>query len=183
MKKVAAIFAVAMLLPGAAMAGGTSSVSGAWSASGSQSSTNVNIAGTTIPNNTPNVAAPSFGSANTCALGAGIGVGGPGWGFSAGGGSVDKKCELRADTAMLYTLAGKYVAIQHLCLNSDDLRRTLSAEGMCAQPATGSAPAAKTETAYDKCIVESDGRLHVRPRPGADPQAALAQCQAAQVRK
>lgn len=153
---------------------------GSTSGSESLSASSVNI-NSKSRNNTPDAIAPSFSTANGCALGGGVGAAGPGFAVSVGGSKTDKACELRADTQMLMVLAGKQVAIRHLCMNSEELQKTLSAAGLCVIQSAGTPVASVAPVpqgqAYDKCEVVN-GRLHYRPIAGANPQVALAQCKA-----
>lgn len=127
MKVLAIGFAALIATTGVASA---QSVANSNSASGSQSVSGVTIEGSRVPDNTPN-AGVVVGSAGNCYPGAGLGVSGPGFGVSLGGGRVDPECNVRAEMAALATLAGNTVALAHACKHDESMRDTLVDLGLC----------------------------------------------------
>jgi hypothetical protein len=101
------------------------------SGSASQSNSGVYIGGTTVDNNTPNVAAGSNNNTAPCALGSGVGISGPGVGFSVGLGRVNKDCQIMQEAKALQSLLGDHVALAHLCKHDKTIQATLVDLGLC----------------------------------------------------
>lgn len=115
-----------ILLASPALAGTTADSE---STSGAQSYSGVNIQQGNGYRGSPSMGAPSVMGDCGGASGA---VSFPGFGISLGGGNGNRKCNLRADAAMLQALLGDRAAITHICRNDPQLRDTLIAIGVCA---------------------------------------------------
>jgi hypothetical protein len=97
----------------------------------SNSSSGVYIGGTTVSDNTPNVAASPNNNTAPCAVGGGFGIAGAGMGFSIGAGRVNKDCQIMQEAKALQSLLGNRAAVAHLCKHDKTIQATLVDLGLC----------------------------------------------------
>ena len=107
----------------------TSPLAVATASATSSAPTSVQVTGDSFPRQTASAIAPTVVNVAPCTVGAGLGVQGPGAGFSLGFGRKDRGCDRRANAALLQSLGYGREAVQVLCLEAD-VRR--AAPKLCA---------------------------------------------------